>query len=235
MLVYEQIYAFQRMIETINESFTTVEKPDTDTILLYLNISQTRFIFNKYLNEGSTTKTVENIRKKADDLRNIIQPSELLNIIPISSGPYLGTGYTVNLATTSLPYLFYLRSDSNVSRITALPTVGYVWTTNIIADSIGDLDKVTTNLYNTPILREPVIALQSNGILIITDKYTTINSVNGFSMSYLRQPKYLGFVENSTNTQTCELASHTHEEITRMAVDIYINEYKMRIKEQKSQ
>ena len=54
-------------------------------------------------------------------------------------------------------------------------------------------------------------------------------------MSYLRQPKYLGFVENSTNTQTCELASHTHEEITRMAVDIYINEYKMRIKEQKSQ
>ena len=226
MVIYEQIYEFERLLATISKGFTTVEKPDTDTILLAMNIAQTRFVFTKYLNEGTTTKTVEHLRKKADDLRNIIQPSEQLTATAINSGPYNGIGYTIPITSTSTPYLFYLRSDSYVSRVTALPTSGYIWTPNNLADSIADLDNVTTNLFNKPILRQPIVALQSNGILLLTDSYTTVNSTGGFSMSYLRQPKYLGFVDNATTTTTCELASHTHEELTRFAVDIYTKEYK---------
>ena len=138
--------------------------------------------------------------------------------------------------------MFYLRSDSYIQRVTSLPTSGYIWTPNEIADSYADLEKVTTNLYNVPILRQPVVSLlyagsgNTSGIRILVDQYTVINSTKGFWIEYLRQPKYLTLgttiAQSPTyvvTTSVCELALHTHEEITRFAVDIFLNEYKLKL------
>jgi hypothetical protein len=268
------IYEFDRLLETVSKGFTTVEKPDTDIILMTLNIAQTRFLFDRYLNKPTTSDTVAWLQKKADDLRTLIQPAEPLNPIAITSGPYgPGTpnyannssiGYTVALNSnkagtvigTSQPYLFYLRSDSYVSRVTSLGTSGfYNWTPNELANSFADIEKVTTNLYNTPIVRQPVVNLLYSGaqatanpiIRVIVDSYTTLNPTGGFWLEYIRQPRYLGFASvlptfifpndtgnantpgywNLGTTTVCELALHTHEEITRFAVDIYLKEYKL--------
>ena len=85
MVVQEMQYEFQRLLETVDPRFITKDKPDTDVILLNLNIAQTRFIFDKYLNKGTISDTLAYIRKKSDDLRNLIQPSEPLNITPITT------------------------------------------------------------------------------------------------------------------------------------------------------
>jgi hypothetical protein len=49
-------------------------------------------------------------------------------------------------------------------------------------------------------------------ILLITDKYTTVSAAN---VTYVKQPDTL------TTSNDCELAAHLHEELVRLAVNMY--------------
>ena len=89
-----------------------------------------------------------------------------------------------------------------------------------------EIDKIVTTPTNKPILRKPVILFaEIDKIYIHYDQYTTIVS---YALTYLRKPKLLVLDVNDTVTETdeCELAIHTHEEIVKMAVSMYIDEYK---------
>ncbi len=49
-------------------------------------------------------------------------------------------------------------------------------------------------------------------ILLITDKYTTVSAAN---VTYIKHPDTL------TPSNECEMAPYLHEEIVRLAVDMY--------------
>lgn len=228
MTIFEFQYEFERLLETIYPESKIEDKQDTDTVLLALNIAQRRFLYEKYLSKSTIKENIEYLQKRSDDLRNLIIRGELMSPIPIPSGPLSGIGYTVNLSILANKYLFYLRSDTLLTRINAPPIVSIAtWTPNEIVNSYEEINKVVTTIYNKPILRQPIVALESaNKLLIVTDSYTTVGLSNTIAITYLKFPKDLGFGDTSTNTTTCELAEHTHEEIVRSAVDIYVKEYK---------
>jgi hypothetical protein len=229
MNVFEQIYEFNKLLETVSPEFKTTEKPDTDTIVTVLNIAQLRYLYAKYLNKQTAAENIEYLQQRADDLRNLIQ-REVLTAVTVSTGPLANIAYTADLSTTAFPYLYYLRSDSLVTRTVAPPIVTGEWVANIIARSYEDIDRVTTTAYNKPNLRQPIVALEaSQKMLIVVDSYTTIDTSasTGIGLTYLRQPKYMTVGTPDSNTvNTCELAWHTHEEIVRSALDIYLKEYK---------
>lgn len=231
MTVLEQVYEFGQLLETVDPSFKVESKPDTDSILIALNIGQTRYIYDKYLSKSTMAENVEYLQKRSDDLKNIIKRN-MFRAIPVSTGSLTDIAYTVALPTD---YLFYLRSDSHVLRTgSVLNTSGsYVWAPNEVARSFEHVAQVTTNLFNKGILRQPVVTLESTGFVVIVDSYTDIeydagiSNLYGFDLTYLRKPLYLGLVAVTDKTvTTCELAEHTHEEIVRYAVDIYLKEYK---------
>jgi len=229
MHITEQLYEFQRLLEQINPEFEVKEKLDTDTMLMVLNIAQLRFINQQYLNKGSIEENIEFLQKRATDLRNIIKRTTL-TATAISAGSYSGIGYTVNLAAPG-DFLYYIRSDSNLNRTAIQPTGSgqYAWTNNYVAKSYDEVEKVLTTPFNKPIIREPLAVFEaSNVMILIVDGYTTINTASnaGVALTYLAQPKYLGLADTSTTTTTCELAWQTHEEIVKLAVEIYTREYK---------
>lgn len=220
MTAIEMIYEFYEILKTVSPDFNLKDRPDTDTILMALNIGQSRLIHDRYLNKESFSENVKYVQEKFDDLKNIIKSSQL-RAIPITTGHYNGIA---SLVAFPSDYLFYLRSDTYISRTVSLATSGYVWTPNEVAKSIKDIESATTNLFNKPILRQPVVTQDSTGIIVIIDAYTTIyyndGDYKGFDLTYLRKPLYIG------TTTECELATYLHEQIVRLAVDIYLKEYK---------
>lgn len=230
MTIWEMQYEFERLLETIYPDAKIEDKQDSDTVLLALNISQRRFLYEKYLSKSTIKENIEYLQKRSDDLRNLIVRGELMSPTAINTGPLSAIGYTIDLSTLANKYLFYLRSDTLLTR-SGPPVVGPTasWTTNKIVNSYEEINKIVTTIFNKPLLREPVVALESaNKLLLVTDNFTTIASgvnSNTIAITYLKFPKDLGFT-NEITISTCELSEHTHEEIVRLAVDIYVKEYK---------
>jgi len=222
MNVYEFLYEFDKLIETVDPKFKE-EPVDTDTKLIMINIAQTRYLYNKYLNKPTFKENIESIQKNFGDLRNLIV-SELITPDSITTGPLTGIGFRVGL--TGISFLHYIRSDSYVTRTQPISVTG--WTNNIVGDNYSDVGKITSNIYNKPILNEPIVYFEGSDVmLVIVDSYTTVDTnSDSISLTYLRSPKYMGLTASGNTTLTCELQNYNHEEMIRLAVDIYLKEYK---------
>jgi len=199
MITFEMLYEFERLLETIYPDAKIEDKQDTDATLLALNIAQRRYLYDKYLSKATIKENIEYLQKRSDDLRNLIIRGELMDATAISTGPLSGVGYTVDLSSLTSKYLFYLRSDTLLTR-TAPPVVSVAaWTNNDIVNSYEELDKIVPTIYNKPLLRQPVVALEgSDKLLIVTDVYTSVDTTGTIAVTYLKFPKDLGFTGTST-------------------------------------
>lgn len=124
-------------------------------------------------------------------------------------------------------YYFYIRSNSKVTG-TYLSLTSAKWVGNRVI-SHSDLERVITSAYNTPILRMPCVLFEDARVLLYKDAYTNIFNVD---VTYVRKPKklVLTVVDSDTETTTCELSELTHNEIVDLAVNIFVQEAKYRLK-----
>lgn len=217
----EMQYEFTKLIQEMDEIFEAIKRPSSETIFRMLNYATDRYIKEKYLSGPSMKANIQEIQYRSDDLRNLIS----LNYITSPRTPaakIYDEELTIDLPTD---YMFYMRSDSKILRSVTPAMSAPEWTPNRIAN-YDEIDKIVTSPTNKPILRKPVIVFNENeDIRLFHDRYTTISS---FSLTYLRRPKLLVLDVSDPNTQTteCELALHTHEDVVKLAVSMYIDEYK---------
>lgn len=87
--------------------------------------------------------------------------------------------------------------------------------------TFADLNKVMTTATNKPIFHNPIILLHKDSFWVVTDSYTTVNSVN---FIYIKQPKKMTLnTPSSDETTTCELSEFIHEDIVTLAVQDFIS------------
>ncbi|HPQ79724.1 MAG TPA: hypothetical protein PLG47_04690 [Candidatus Dojkabacteria bacterium] len=201
---------FERLLYTSNPEYSTSQKLDTDEIFAYLNVAQLRVMKAKYFPSANILENVRIIQSNVEDLRNLIKRAT----------PSLGStiaAYSNYATLVALPadYLHYIRSDSAITR-TAVPVIS---STSIVPNKVIDyseVDKVTVNDFNKPILRKPCIVFEeSDNIIIFRDSYTTITAVY---LTYLSTPNDISL------SADCELAEYLHEEVVATAVDIFRRE-----------
>ncbi len=207
-------YNFQRLIETVSPAFLIKEKLDTWEMLDWLNRTQDRFIRLKYLNQNSFEENVYRLSQVVDDLAKLVKVSKLMVTMPVDN-----IDNAIRLRVPS-DFIAYIRSDSVIDR--TLPNSisnGKVGNIEINYDKI---DSLITTPYNSPILEAPVVTMadESPTILIIADKYTTLKE---FYLTYLKQP------EKITLDSECELANYMHEDLVKLAVSMFLDEYKLKL------
>jgi hypothetical protein len=219
----EMQYEFSKLIQEMDESFESIKRPSSETIFRMLNYAINRYIKEKYLSGPTMAQNIQQVQYRADDLRNLIVSfTTAYPVTPLS--PY------THFIKATLPenYMFYIRSDSKILR-SAIPVMtNYEWTPNRVAN-YDEIDKIVTSPTNKPILRMPVVVFEGQNIMSIHfDRYTVISDV---SITYLRVPKLLvlDLYDVTKETTECELAIHTHEEIVKLAVAMYIDEYKFHL------
>jgi len=221
MTVREMQMAFDTRIQLVSEAEVIKTKPDSFTILQFLNRAQEKYITENYLSRGSMQDNIEFIQRRSGALRNIISRADQT----ASTSPLNDGGRTVNLPAD---FLYYMKSYSYITNTLADVTVPK-WSPNRVINH-NELDRVTNGVYHTPILREPCVIFEENDIVLYVDKDTTLAPGDNFYMIYLRQPKSM-VLENPDSNETivCELDDFAHNDIVELAVQMYIVDYKYRL------
>ena len=60
-------------LQLISKELEIVEKPDSYTLLYFLNLSQLQYIITNFLNKGQVSDNIEAIHSRSDILRNLIK------------------------------------------------------------------------------------------------------------------------------------------------------------------
>ena len=100
-----------------------------------------------------------------------------------------------------------------------------------------DLGKFIKTAYNTPIIRQPAVALVSdpttkyNYIEVAVDAYTTLGNV---TLTYYRKPLRFNTTDGASK---CERPESIHSEIVDLAVNMFITEgkYRLQVKQPNNQ
>jgi hypothetical protein len=232
MTVFEMQQLFETLLQTQSPLYNDSDKPDTDTILRYLNHAQTSYIKEKYLSAPTFIDRTIALGNSVLDLGTLIVNNDL-NVSASSLYTYSNTAdYTsdywhiikiVGKITRSKPY------SISKTQVQLKPI------------NIENIDRFLTTANNIPIILTPVFTTftLSGGteqhIVIVYDKYTTYSITAGdTNMVYLKKPKSLDLTtSNTTLTTTCELAPYLHNELVKYAVELFEQEkYKLASKKQ---
>jgi len=211
---------FQRLLYTSNPEFEIKDRLDTDEIFAYLNISQLRLMKAKYFPSLNMKENIENINKNIDELRHLICRITGTSITPLTDILH------GNMMALPANYLYYIRSDSKITR-TACPVISSTSTVPNKVITYNDVEAITTNGFNKPILRKPCIVFETdNKIIIFVDRFTTLSAI---VLTYLRTPIQIAL----GGSNDCELAEYLHEELVQQAVEIFRREkYLLTIKQE---
>jgi len=234
MTVREMQIAFDMQIQLISKELEIVEKPDSYTILYFLNAAQDRYLRDMYLSKGRMRDNIEYIQQRSDVLRNLIVRENMLvegtEDTSIISPTEVDGGIELDLPSN---FLYYLQSFSKATN-TLVGVTDPTWTPNRLVDH-AEIDNITDAIFNKPILRKPCVLFEEGDKAILYKDMDT--EIYNISYIYLRKPLKL-VLENPVTDESvteCELDPYLHREIVELGTKMFIEEYKYRLGIQSSQ
>lgn len=214
---------FERRIQLIDPNLTINEKPNSDLIFSILNEAQDRYVMMNYVGDDQMIAETNTHTKNTDSIKSLLVEKELTSV-----------GSTVNgfiryrlPNSTSDEYFLYVHSFSKVKG-TYKQHTNYVKVDNQLV-KYRDLGKFIKTAYNTPIIRQPAVALVSDPttkymyLEVAVDAYTTLGNV---VLTYYRKPLRFNTTDGASK---CELPESIHSEIVDLAVNMFISEGKYRL------
>lgn len=197
-------------------------KLSSDTIFSFINEAIDKFYKTRYSGINAKSEGFEQSQKRIDDLRNLIKTASFTEEI-INNG---------NIYTIELPedYVLMLGDVAGI-----LPTEGneqcweideegdyVVKRADTIEATIENIDRQLNNSLSEHLLKyctaRPLKLIQGNQVILYTDgKYSVAN----YQITYLSKPLFLDS-SNISNTEYTSLPEHTHIEIVKMAVQLYL-------------
>jgi hypothetical protein len=249
MLAREMQISFMRELSTINQEFEYPNIVDSDTIFYFVNLAQDRYLKENYISRESVKDNNEFLQKKIDDLKQLISRKILFTDIINSTEPTIAITtsslYSTEIKSSAdgallfpLPtdYIYYIRSSSKLSG-TYLNLNTKTWVENKLIDHSDISNSILINGLNTPIIRNPYILLEKSPtgttlsksyMVLYKDSYSNLFNIE---ITYIRKPRQIILTVSDANTQTneCELAISTHQEIVSYAVKMFVEEYKYKL------
>ena len=214
---------FERRLQLMDPELVNNNKLNSDTIFAFLNEAIDKFYKTRYSGINAKSEGFEQSQKRIDDLRNLVKSVTFTTEIFKQ-----GNSYRVTLPDD---YVFLLGDTAGIQ-----PSDDYndpcweidedgnyvVKRNDTIEASVETLDRQLNNSLSEHLLKystaRPLRLIQGNEVLLFTDgKY----KVSEYLLTYLSRPEHLDS-KNITNTEYTSLPEHTHMEIVKMAVQLYL-------------
>ena len=227
MTVREMQMAFDILIQSMSQTMEVEEKPDSYTIVYFLNLAQLKYIKDNFLSKGQMLDNIEYVQKRSDILRNLIRRFSGTASVTALAATEVDGGIALDLPKD---YLYYLKSFSYATNTLAGVNVK-TWTPNRVVGH-DELDRITSGVFNAPILRKPCVVFEENDKSILyKDRDTSVYNIN---YVYLRKPLSMSLDATAVGTPAgytneCELDLSVHTDIIELAVQLYIAEYKYKL------
>jgi len=175
-----------------------------DEIDRFLNMAQDRFVTKRAFGNNPRRTGFEEDQKRRDDLRTLINESQLTVVADSDSNKPNGKFYTL-----PSDYRYSVQEEAFIMTDNAPDSGRRVSVKPITHDRYN---KIINDPFNKPD-KDTVYRLgyggNGNHVELICGEN---QSVSTYYLRYLKNPTQIGFEQN------CTLAEHTHREIIRMAV-----------------
>lgn len=214
---------FERRLQLMDPNLVIKEKLTSDTIISFINEAIDKFYKTRYSGINFKAQGFEQTQKRIDDLRTLIKNKKYTEGSINKSDR---NSYSVELPED---YVLLLGDTAGIQP----SNLNECWETNergeyiikytdTLESTIETLDRQLSNSLSEHKLKycqaRPLKLIQDNNVILYTDgKY----KVSEYEITYLAKPSEINS-SNITNTEYTDLPEHTHMEIVKMAIQIYL-------------
>lgn len=214
---------FERRLQLMDPNLVIKDKLSSDTIISFINEAIDKFYKTRYSGVNFKAQGFEQAQKRIDDLRTLIK-NKKYTANSINKGDR--NSYSVELPED---YVLLLGDTAGIQP----SNLNECWETNergeyiikytdTLESTIETLDRQLSNSLSEHKLKycqaRPLKLIQDNNVILYTDgKY----KVSEYEITYLAKPSEINS-SNITNTEYTDLPEHTHMEIVKMAIQIYL-------------
>lgn len=214
---------FERRLQLMDPNLVIKDKLSSDTIISFINEAIDKFYKTRYSGINFKAQGFEQTEKRIDDLRTLVRKRNYSNT-QISKG-------TKNSYSVELPddYVLLLGDTAGIQP----SNLNECWETNergeyiikytdTLESTIETLDRQLGNSLSEHKLKycqaRPLKLIQDNNVILYTDGNYKISE---YQITYLAKPSKIDS-SNITNLEYTDLPEHTHMEIVKMAIQIYL-------------
>lgn len=214
---------FERRLQLMDPNLVIKDKLSSDTIISFINEAIDKFYKTRYSGINFKAQGFEQTQKRIDDLRTLIKNKKYTEGSINKSDR---NSYSVELPED---YVLLLGDTAGIQP----SNLNECWETNergeyiikytdTLESTIETLDRQLGNSLSEHKLKycqaRPLKLIQDNNVILYTDgKY----KVSEYEITYLAKPSKIDS-SNITNLEYTDLPEHTHMEIVKMAIQIYL-------------
>lgn len=214
---------FERRLQLMDPNLVIKEKLTSDTIISFINEAIDKFYKTRYSGINFKAQGFEQTQKRIDDLRTLIKNKKYTEGSINKSDR---NSYSIELPED---YVLLLGDTAGIQP----SNLNECWETNergeyiikytdTLESTIETLDRQLGNSLSEHKLKycqaRPLKLIQDNNVILYTDgKY----KVSEYEITYLAKPSEINS-SNITNLEYTDLPEHTHMEIVKMAIQIYL-------------
>lgn len=214
---------FERRLQLMDPNLVIKEKLTSDTIISFINEAIDKFYKTRYSGINFKAQGFEQTQKRIDDLRTLIKNNKYTEGSINESDR---NSYSVELPED---YVLLLGDTAGIQP----SNLNECWETNergeyiikytdTLESTIETLDRQLGNSLSEHKLKycqaRPLKLIQDNNVILYTDGNYKISE---YQITYLAKPSKIDS-SNITNLEYTDLPEHTHMEIVKMAIQIYL-------------
>lgn len=214
---------FERRLQLMDPNLVIKEKLTSDTIISFINEAIDKFYKTRYSGINFKAQGFEQTQKRIDDLRTLIKNKKYTESLINKSDR---NSYSVELPED---YVLLLGDTAGIQP----SNLNECWETNergeyiikytdTLESTIETLDRQLNNSLSEHKLKycqaRPLKLIQDNNVILYTDDNYKISE---YQITYLAKPSKIDS-SNITNLEYTDLPEHTHMEIVKMAIQIYL-------------
>ena len=214
---------FERRLQLMDPNLVIKEKLTSDTIISFINEAIDKFYKTRYSGINFKAQGFEQTQKRIDDLRTLIKNKKYTEGSINKSDR---NSYSVELPED---YVLLLGDTAGIQP----SNLNECWETNergeyiikytdTLESTIETLDRQLGNSLSEHKLKycqaRPLKLIQDNNVILYTDGNYKLCE---YQITYLAKPSEINS-SNITNTEYTDLPEHTHMEIVKMAIQIYL-------------
>lgn len=214
---------FERRLQLMDPNLVIKDKLSSDTIISFINEAIDKFYKTRYSGINFKAQGFEQTEKRIDDLRTLVRKKNYSNTQIIKG---VRNSYSVELPDD---YVLLLGDTAGIQP----SNLNECWETNergeyiikytdTLESTIETLDRQLGNSLSEHKLKycqaRPLKLIQDNNVILYTDGNYKISE---YQITYLAKPSKIDS-SNITNLEYTDLPEHTHMEIVKMAIQIYL-------------
>lgn len=221
MTIAEMHVAFK--LELDKTSSFDIPAYEPEEIDFWLNNAISKFVKTRYSGLNTKAQGFEQTQKRIDDLRTLVREATLsgVNLTTGVSNTNKPNSFVADLTKLTDDYMFALSEEVTISyNDIRTPTVASIKRVGVKEATIDNYRALIDNPYSEHILHyenaQPLRLFIGNDVELITDGNY---SVTAYHIRYLTYPATVD-VDSSPAAVDCDLPTHTHEEIVKIAVSM---------------